>query len=67
MSHYTKFPVSIYMSNQVGDIEAGLAPQMCQVFDVNSEIAVFRALCKQWLHVIAYDADGVVVDRYTNG
>lgn len=59
-----KFPVQI----QADNVEAneGQAPCMCHVFDDAGKVCVFQALQAKYLHVIAWDADGNVVDTYDN-
>lgn len=39
---------------------------MLHVFDITSEIRVFDAMTKEFLHVISYDSEGDVVREYDN-
>ena len=39
---------------------------MCQVFDVMSETGIYNALSKAYLHVIAWDKNGIEIYQYDN-
>lgn len=58
-----KFPVQIQFDNQNADDSH--AP-MCHVFDHLSFIKMVNCLPGCWMHVIAWDADGVEVFKYDN-
>jgi hypothetical protein len=57
-----KFPVHIQADND--EAADGQVPCMCHVFDEKGLVTVCQALQKQYLHVIAWDADGCIVSTY---
>ena len=59
-----KFPVQIQADNQQAD-DANVTA-MCRVYDLAGLSAIFGALCKCYLHVVAWDADGTFVQSYDN-
>lgn len=58
------FPVQIQADNQ--DANDSHCVCMCHVFDVRDEVCLLTALSKQYLHVIAWDANGEKVYEYDN-
>lgn len=64
MSGHSKYPVQFQGDNN--DADDSHATCMCHVFDVNSEIAMQRIMSREYLHVIAWDADGKVLFTYDN-
>lgn len=59
-----QYPVQIQADNQ--DAKDSTVPCMCHVFDVQGETMLYQALSKQYLHVVAWDANGNVVYEYDN-
>ena len=59
-----KFPIQIQADN--AEAEDSLVPATCHVFDMGGFTTVFNALCAQYLHVVAWDADGNKVSEYDN-
>lgn len=59
-----KFPVQIQADNMQAD--DAMCPTMCHVFDLKGLITISAALQKQYLHVIAWDAEGEMIQQYDN-
>lgn len=59
-----KFPVQIQADNEQAD--SSLCPCLCHVFDTAGLVTVFNALTDKYQHVIAWDADGEIVQEYDN-
>ena len=58
------YPVQIQASNE--QAEDAACACMCHVFDRAGLITVFEALCKTYLHVVAWDCDGNKAKEYDN-
>ena len=58
------YPVQIQADNH--DANDSQIDCMCHVFDRQGLVTVFEALCKQYLHVIAWDCDGNKAKEYDN-
>jgi hypothetical protein len=58
------YPVQIQADNI--DANDAMAPCMCHVFDIKGEITMLAALQKQYLHVLAWDANGALRHTYDN-
>ena len=58
------YPVQIQADNH--NANDASVDCMCHVFDRQGLVTVFEALCKQYMHVIAWDCDGNVAKEYDN-
>ena len=61
---YPGYPVQIQADNVNADDSR--ADVMCHVFDRKSLRRVFAAMMEVYLHVIAWDCDGNIVEQYDN-
>ncbi len=60
MNHYAQIQADRY------DAADATVSCMCHVFDHAGLETLFNALCKQYLHVIAWDAAGNILREYDN-
>jgi len=58
------YPVQIQASNNNAEDAHNVV--MTHVFDIASEIQVFQALSKAFLHVVSWDAEGDKINEYDN-
>ena len=58
------YPVQIQADNQ--DANDSHAVALCHVFDIQGELTIINALCKQYMHVISWDAQGEKLSEYDN-
>lgn len=61
---FPEYPVQIQADNT--DAEDSQIDCMCRVIDQRGLVTVFEALCKQYLHVVAWDCDGNRAKEYDN-
>jgi hypothetical protein len=58
------YPVQIQADNM--DANDSQCVCMCHVFDIHGQVTMLAALQKQYLHVIAWNVNGEVIDTYDN-